>query len=216
MPTQIAVRFDADRNFVRTQYRSADLTSEGQAPLFEKYFLLNRAYDLSWNLTKSVVLTYSALANAVVDEPNGDINTRAKQDSIWRHLRNFGRTKNFDQKVRLTYRLPLDKIPLLDWMTADYSHSINYQYQASSLGISDTLGIAYGNIARNSLERSIRGKVDFVKLYNKLRYLRFANNPSPPRKNFARSPGDDEEITRESSRLLKNLTRLVMTVRLSD
>lgn len=213
LPTQIAVRFDADRNFVRTQYRSADLTAEGQAPLFEKYFLFNRAYDLSWNLTKSVVLTYSAFANAVVDEPNGDINTRSKQDSIWRHLRSFGRTKNFDQKVRLTYRIPLDKIPLLDWMTADYSHSIAYQYQASSLGISDTLGIAYGNVIRNSLDRSIRGKVDLVKLYNKVRYLRFANNPSPPRKNFARSPGDDEEIMRESSRLLKNLTRLVMTVR---
>jgi cell surface protein SprA len=213
LPTQISVRFDADRNFVRTLYRSADLTDAGQAPLFEKYFLFNRAYDLSWNLTKSVVLSYSAFANAVVDEPNGDINTRSKQDSIWRNLRNFGRTRNFDQKVRLTYRIPLDKIPLLDWMTADYTHNISYQYQASSLGISDTLGIAYGNIARNSLDRRISGKVDFVKLYNKLRYLRFANNPSPPRKNFARSPGDDEDVKREPSKVLKNITRLMMTVR---
>lgn len=97
--------------------------------------------------------------------------------------------KTFDQKLRLTYRLPLDKIPLLDWMTADYSHNIGYQYQANSLGISDTDGIFYGNTIRNSLDRSIRGKVDFVMLYNKLRYLRFANTPSPKRKNFARSPG---------------------------
>ncbi len=213
LPTQVAIRFDADRSFVRTLYRSADLTDANQAPLFEKYFLFNRGYDLSWNLTKNVVLTYSAYANAVVDEPIGDINTRSKQDSIWRNFRNLGRMKNFDQKVRVTYRLPLEKIPLLDWMTADYNHNITYQYQANSLGISDTLGIAYGNVVRNSLERSIRGKVDFVKLYNKLRYLRFANNPSPPRKNFARSPGDDEDISREPNKILKNLTRVLMTVR---
>ncbi|MFN4144740.1 MAG: cell surface protein SprA [Runella sp.] len=213
LPTQIAVRFDADRSFVRTQFRSAELTGAGQAPLFEKFFMLNRAYDLSWNLTKSVVLTYSAMANAVVDEPIGDINTQAKQDSIWRNFLRLGRMKNFDQKVRLTYRLPLDRIPLLDWMTADYNHNIGYQYQANALGISDTLGIEFGNVVRNSLDRGIRGKVDFVKLYNKLRYLRFANSPSPPRKNYARSPGDDEEISREPSKVLKNLTRLLMTVR---
>lgn len=213
LPTQVAVRFDADRSFVRTLYRTGDLTSLGQSPLYEKYFLFNRSYDVSWNLTKSIMLSYSALANAVVDEPQGDIDTRAKQDSIWNNLRRFGRTKNFDQKLRLTYRLPLDKIPLLDWMTADYSHNIGYQYQANSLGISDTLGVFYGNTIRNSLDRSIRGKVDFVMLYNKLRYLRFANTPSPKRKNFARSPGDDEEINREPSKLLKNITRLLMTVR---
>lgn len=213
LPTQIAVRFDADRNFVRTIYRSADLTEAGQVPLFEKYILFNRSYDLSWNLTKSIVLTYSAFANAVVDEPQGNIDKRYKQDSIWRNFRDFGRMKNFDQKVRLTYRLPLDKIPLLDWMTADYSHNISYQYQANALGISDDSSKVFGNTIRNSLDRSIRGKVDFVKLYNKLRYLKFANNPSPPRKNFARSPGDDEDISREPNKVLKNITRLLMTVR---
>lgn len=128
LPTQIAIRFDADRSFIRTLYRSADLTDANQAPLFEKYFLFNRGYDLSWNLTKNVVLSYSALANAVIDEPEGDINTQAKQDVVWRNFRNLGRMKNFDQKIRLTYRLPLEKIPLLDWMTADYNHNIMYQF----------------------------------------------------------------------------------------
>lgn len=258
LPTQIAVRFDADRSFIRTLYRSADLTDANQAPLYEKYFLFNRGYDLSWNLTKNVVLSYSALANAVIDEPEGDINTQAKQDVVWRNFRNLGRMKNFDQKIRLTYRLPLEKIPLLDWMTADYNHNIMYQFspitsysssgpsfssgssgmstfggnnsygvgntggygtnqnpafQAGGYRLTDSENFLLGNILRNGKEQGIRGKVDFVKLYNKLRYLRFANNPSPPRKNFARSPGDDEDISREPSKVLKNLTRLLMTVR---
>lgn len=213
LPSQVAVRYDVDRSFISTLYRSGDLTESGQTPFYEKYFLYNRNYDLNWNLTKSIVLTYSARANAVVDEPIGMIDTQTKRDSIWRNFRNFGRMKNYDQDIKLTYRIPLDKIPLLDWMTADYSHRINYQYQANSLGIGDSLGISFGNIARNSLDRNIRGKVDFVKLYNKIRYLNFANRPSPPRKNFARSPGDDEDIRREPSRALKNITRLLMAVR---
>ncbi|MDF7821943.1 cell surface protein SprA [Runella sp. MFBS21] len=251
LPTQIAIRFDADRSFIRTQYRSGDLSDVGQYPLFEKYFLFNRAYDLNWNLTKNVVLTYSALANAIIDEPLGNIDTEIKRDSVWRNFRSFGRMKNYDQKIKLTYRLPLEKIPLLDWMTADYNHNINYQFSpitsfssslysgtdglnssglnnatyntntsnqssaftAGGYRLTDTDNYLLGNSIRNGREQSIRGKVDFVKLYNKLRYLRFANNPSPPRKNFARSPGDDEDVAREPSKLLKNITRLLMTVR---
>ncbi len=213
LPSQVAVRFDVDRSFISTLYRSGDLTESGQAPFYEKFFLFNRSYDLNWNLTKSVVLTYSARANAIVDEPQGAIDTEIKRDSMWRNIRNLGRMKNFDQNVQLTYRLPLDKIPLLDWMNADYGHRIGYQYQANSLGIGDSLNIPFGNIARNSLDRNIRGKIDFVKLYNKIRYLNFANRPSTPRKNFARSPGDDEDVRREPSRVLKNLTRFLMAVR---
>ena len=231
LPTLVAVRYEANRMFTRTTYRGSDLGTAGQEPNFEKYFLFNRSYDLNWNLTKSIVLTYSAQANAAVDEPYGDLNTDAKRDTLWQNFRRLGRSKSYDQKIRFTYRLPLDKIPLLDWMSADYSHNISYQYTATSLGLQDTTGFDlgnvvknsrewslrspadFGNVIRNSRERSIRGKVDFVRLYNKIKYLNFANRPSPPRKNFARSPGDDEEINREPSRIAKNITRLLMTLR---
>jgi cell surface protein SprA len=213
LPTSLAARFDADRSFVRSLYRSADLTSIGQTPLYEKIFMLNRNYDIVWNLTKNATLSYRAAAQAAVDEPYGEIDNRIKQDSIWYNFRNMGRTKNYDQDIRLSYRIPLEDIPLLDWMTADYTHNIKYQYTANSLGISDTLEVPFGNTAQNSRDWGLRGRVDFVKLYNKLKYLNFANRPSPVRKNFARSPGDDEEIKAEPSRALKNIARFMMAVR---
>lgn len=231
LPTLVALRVEGNRSFTRTVYRGSDLGTEGQEPFFEKFFLFNRAYDLNWNLTKSIVLAYSAQANAAVDEPMGDLNTDAKRDTLWMNFRKLGRMKNYNQTVKATYRLPLERFPLLDWMTADYSHNITYQYTANSLGIRDTTGTylgnvikdtgrwtlrndeLFGNTIRNSVERSIRGKIDFVKLYNKIKYLNFANRPSAPRKNFARSPGDDEEINREPSRFAKNITRFLMAVR---
>ncbi|TKT94318.1 T9SS outer membrane translocon Sov/SprA [Dyadobacter frigoris] len=213
LPNMVSLRADVDRRFARTQLRNADLTTDGQVPMFEKYFWFNRYYDFGWNLTKNMTLLYNASANSIIDEPMGDINTSQKKDSLWHNFMKLGRIKNFDQKIKLTYRLPLDKIPLLDWMTADYSHSIDYNYQANALGLVDSDSLPFGDIIRNSRERGISGKVDFVMLYNKLRYLKFANTPSAQKKNFARSPGDIEDIDMRSTDLLKNITRVLMTVR---
>ncbi len=213
LPTLVSIRTDMDRSFIKTQLRSSDLTTNGIVPQFEKYFLFNRYYDLTWNLTRSLVLTYHAQANAVIDEPAGDINTQAKRDSIINSIKHLGRMKNFVQDIRATYRLPLDKIPLLDWIAADAIYGVGYQFQANSFGIADTLGVPFGNIIRNNRERGITGRVDLIRLYNKIRYLRFANTPSPIRKNFARNPGDIEDIERSESKILKNFTRALLTVR---
>lgn len=212
-PTSIAVRTDVERSFIRTQLRNSDLTTDGQLPYFEKFFWFNRFYDLTWNLTKSMVVTYNAAARAMVDEPYGDLDTQEKRDTLWRNFRNFGRMKDFDQRINLTWRLPLDKLPFTDWMSADYNHRIGYNFMANALGAVDDTGAEFGNIIRNSRERGISGRVDFVVLYNKLKYLKFANTPRAARKNFTRSPGDMEDARTESSQVLKDFTRLLMTVR---
>jgi cell surface protein SprA len=213
LPNMVSVRADVDRRFLKTQLRNADLTTDGVQPMYEKYFWFNRYYDLNWNLTRNMTLAYNSSANSVIDEPMGDIDSGEKKDSLWANFKKLGRIKNFDQRISLTYRLPLNKIPLTDWMSADYKHTIGYQYQANALGLVDTTGAPFGDIIRNSRERGVSGKVDFVMLYNKLRYLKFANTPSAARKNFARSPGDVEEIDMRTTDVLKNITRLLMTVR---
>ncbi|WAC11755.1 T9SS outer membrane translocon Sov/SprA [Dyadobacter pollutisoli] len=213
LPNMVQVSTDVDRRFLKTQLRNADLTTDGIQPLYEKYFWFNRYYDFGWNLTRNMTLTYKGVANSIIDEPMGDINSAEKKDSLWNNFKKLGRIKNFDQRIDLTYRLPLDKIPLTDWMTADYKHSVTYQYQANALGLKDTTGLPFGDIIRNSRERGITGKVDFVLLYNKLRYLKFANTPSVARKNFARSPGDIEDIDMRTTDILKTVTRALMTVR---
>ncbi|WP_337040941.1 T9SS outer membrane translocon Sov/SprA [Emticicia sp. 17c] len=213
LPTVIAFRTDFDRNFAKTQLRSADLTTNGVIPMYEKYFLMNRFYDLQWNLTKSILFNYSASMNAIIDEPLGDINTKTKADSIYRNILRLGRAKNFNQDMRFTYRLPLDKFFLLDWVTADAKYNNNFNFQAASYNIKDEFGVAFGNTIRNGREWGVRGKVDFVKLYNKVKYLRFANNPTPKQKRFTRNPGDDEEIELPPSNVAKSFTRLLMAVR---
>lgn len=213
LPTVIAFRTDFDRSFAKTQLRNSDLTTNGIIPMFEKYFLMNRTYDLQWNLTKSILFNYSASMNAIIDEPQGDLNTQRKIDSLWTNFKKLGRAKTFNQDMRFTYRLPLDKFFLLDWMTADAKYNNNFNYQAVSLNILDEFNIPFGNTIRNGRDKGVRGKIDFVKLYNKAKYLRFANSPNPEKKRFTRNPSDDENIDIAPSNLAKAFTRLLMSVR---
>jgi cell surface protein SprA len=213
IPNSIAVSMDMDRSFVKTQMRNSDLTSKDVSPFFEKYWLMNRRYDVGWNLTKSIVLTYNALSNAIIDEPRGDLDTQIKQDSVLASLKRFGRTKGYDQRISGTYRIPFDKSKLLDWLSADYNYRSGYLFAANSYDIRDEENINFGNIIKNNREQTVSGRIDFVKLYNKVRYLKFANSPTPQRKNFTRNPGDFDELPSPPSVGVKSIARALMAIR---
>ena len=225
LPNSVTLRAEMDRSFIKTQLRNADvqqgssavgtptLTSNGIPPMFEKYWLFNRSYNLNWNLTKSIVVNYNALANAIIDEPYGGLESQSDRDSVSGNLRRFGRTKGYDQQTSAIWRLPLNKSPLTDWMTADYSHKFGYTYMANSYQIKDDDGFLFGNMIRNTRSRGINGKVDFVALYNRIRALRLANQPRVERKNVARNPGDDEDIIKPQPNFVRSITRLLMTLR---
>ena len=213
LPTVVSVRADVDRSFIKTQLRNADLNTNGISPQFEKYFFFNRYYDLTWNLTKNLVVSYHAAANAIIDEPYGEINTPYKRDSIWQSLRQLGRTKNYQQTINATYRIPFDKFPIVNWVSGDLTYNIGYQFTANSFGLKDSLLVPFGNTIRNNREVGIAGRVDLVLLYNKVKALRWANTPSPSRLNFARNPGSIQDINPGGNRLTKAFIRTLLTVR---
>jgi cell surface protein SprA len=224
LPNSVTLRADMDRSFIKTQLRNVNpstnantgtpvLTTEGVPAQFEKYWFFNRAYNLNWNFTKSVVIGYNATANAIIDEPYGDLASQKDRDSVSRNLRRFGRTKGFDQQVNIVWRLPLNKSPLTDWMSADYSHKFGYTYLTNSFEIKDDDGYLFGNTIKNTRSRGITGKVDLVALYNRVRALRLANQPRVERKNVARNPGDDEDIIKPQPSFMRSVTRLLMAIR---
>jgi cell surface protein SprA len=161
---------------------------------FEKSFFFNRNYAVRYSPFKSLTLDYTANVAAIIDEPAGEIdNTNirpgfSKRDSVWKNLRNFGRKKNFDQNIRLGYRLPLDKFPLTDWTSVDAAYSANYIWAAAPLGLNDDSARFLGNTVQNGREISINGRFDLVKLYNKSKWLNGINNPKPKPKKKVEDP----------------------------
>lgn len=249
LPSRFSFRTDLDRRynerFLQRVTEPGQLpTTAGIAGVFYKSFYINRIYDFKWDLTKALILDYTATNRGVIDEGAGQslgdsptaIANRAQQ---WENLKRGGRTTNFNQTVALTYRLPLDKFPLTDWISADTRYSAHYSWQAAStaLGIrtpanpanaSDTTTVLanLGNTVQNNREVSANGKIDLVKLYNKVKFLNIINNAQPatpprpapadpnnPGAPVRPQPTAPDTAKKDPLRFVKAVLRAVMTAR---
>jgi cell surface protein SprA len=175
-PTSILARLDVDRRFLRSQYRNDQLSTTGVDPLFQKSFFMNRSFAVNWDLSQSLRVDFQSRASAVVDEPEGDLDTEAKRDSVKYNAWRFGRTTNYNHSATLNYSIPLSKLPATDWIQTDYRYVTSYTWQTGAIGQKDTLG----NVIQNTRDQSLTGKLDLVKLYNKNKKLAALNAPKRP------------------------------------
>jgi len=215
LPSSLGVRFDLDRSFGKNIYRNDGFES---APNYLKYFTFNRQYNLRWNLSKSLSFEYNALANAIIDEPEGEGDT--VRTTIIKNLKNFGRMKNFDQRFTFNYAIPLDKFPVTDWLGADYRWQASYNWRAGPINMPDTLNFA--NTIQNARDQNLSGRADLVKLYNKVKFLKELNTPKRP---AATRPGTNPKVPARPDPkadtvkektvppLIKGLLRTLMSVR---
>ena len=230
MPANIGVRFDLNRSFTRTIYRNSGISSEfvDSDPSYVKHFTFNRQYNVRWNFSKNLSFEYAALANAAIDEPEGDINTKARKDSVIHNLKRFGRMKNFTQSVTINYTLPLDKLPITDWLGADYRFRADYAWKAGTYNKPDSLvkpgeqdlpdSLDFKNTIQNNRSQNMAGKIDMVKLYNKIKFLKALNTPArpvtrSPLNNRVQARMDTVKTPASMNGLLKGLFRLVMSLR---
>jgi cell surface protein SprA len=180
VPSNIAFRFDVNRQFGRYVPRivnSFDNKVETVDSTYDKYFNFDRFYSFRWDLTRSINIDYTATNKSRVDEPAGELNTRAKKDSMWQNFYKGGRNVNFDQNIIATYTIPTSKFPFLDWTNMRASYTAHYRWTASSL-LAQYLN--QGNILENGSDRVVNGELDFSRLYNKSRWLAALENE--PRK----------------------------------
>lgn len=218
MPNSISVRGELQRSFTKMAYRNTDPTATNSVPNWQKYFIFNRYYTLSWALTKSLKLDYNATVNAIIDEPSGDINTKQKRDSIIGNLKRLGRMKYFEQNITANYTLPFDKFPLTNWIGAEYRYNVGYNWRAGPLETVDSLKM--GNVIQNTQNQTYTGKLDIVKLYNKLGFLKTVNTPKPPPPPPPKNAAERLKLAKADTlphrpelRLAKALLRLIMSLR---
>ncbi|MCP4459269.1 MAG: cell surface protein SprA [Cytophagales bacterium] len=181
-PTSFSVSALLDRQYSRTQFFNDDLTIDGIEPNFERLFTFNRLYNLRWNFFKSLNFDYTASANAVIDESEGiiidDINTKDERKYVWNQIWNLGRMKSFDQNMTFAYKTPLDKLPFTNWLGADLKYAAGYKWTAGALNQTDANDNTFGNIIQNRRDRGVIGKIDMIKLYDKVTFLNSANASS--------------------------------------
>jgi cell surface protein SprA len=247
LPSRFSFRTDLDRRynerFLQRVTEPGTLpTTAGIAGVFYKSFYINRVYDMRWDITKALALDYTANNRGVVDEGIGQsignsAEAQANQALIRQNLLRGGRTTNFDQTIAATYRLPIDKFPLTDWISANVRYSAHYSWQAASTALrvranptnpdpldTTTVKLNLGNTVQNNAEISADGKIDLVKLYNKVKFLNIINNAPPTARPRPVAPAPGAPPTRpqpvapdtahkDPLRFVKAALRAVMTAR---
>ncbi|MGE0077686.1 MAG: cell surface protein SprA [Bacteroidales bacterium] len=180
-PSQISFRTDLDRSYFEQQARNLDNPNEILVPTYSKDFQWNRNYSLNWDLTQSIKFDFTASNTATIDEPDGMVDKKRDRDSyehwrdsVWRNILKLGRNTLYNHQFNITYTLPLNKIPLLDWTSTTARYTGTYRWEAGSV-LSDTSTFDPGNEIQNSNAIQLNGQLNMTNLFNKSRYLKQIN-----------------------------------------
>ena len=196
LPQSIAFNSDISRHYYELQERDMENLENKSLPLtFSSDFLWNRSFQLRWDPTKNIHFNFSSGTNAEIEQPNTPVNEAlypdrytAWKDSITRSILELGRPLAYQQNAELSWNVPLNKIPALDWVTVDAKYSSSYNW---TRGIESSTGQSLGNTIANRRDLSANGRFNMENLYNKVEFLKRVNrkfsqtsnhNPKPEKK----------------------------------
>ena len=174
VPSQLSFTGDINRNY--SEVKNRNITNDAfTQTFFNKNITFNRNYSVRYDLSKSIKLDLTATNDARVFEPQGRIDTRPEKDSILRNITDLGVSTNYRHQANLNWNIPINKIPILDFVTATYKYGVNYSWQRTPFALGqDTMG----NTVQNSNTHAWNGQFNMVSLYNKIPYFKKINSKS--------------------------------------
>ena len=166
IPKTFAVNSNINRNYNEQQSRNlVDGLSE-QPELKQRRFMFDWDYAIGFDLTKSLQLNFDATNSYVYDTFNSDEDIQVFDDFF-----NTGRANHYHQKLNGTYNIPIDKIPFLKFIKADYGYTADFDWQAASQGTIDVNGVEVsslelvGNVIQNANTHNLNTTFNFERLY---------------------------------------------------
>lgn len=181
LPKQFTFRTDLFREFNEMKFRNNSDYELLILPTYRKNYTWDRTYNFAYAPFKSLNITFNAINNARIDEPEGKIDTKTKRDSINHNLGRGGRTIHYTQNLNVAYNIPFSKFPMLDWITGNVSYAASFDFQSGQLlrnEITGKLEKPWGNTISNSNNINLQGQLNFTTLYNKVPYLKNLNSPA--------------------------------------
>ncbi len=182
LPQSFSASTDMHRTFSQLKLRNYSSSGSINDPMdltFSQDFVWNRQFDAKWDLTRNLKFSLQTAMNANIDEgyytPELDMGKdvyEAWRDTVMHSLGTFGSPQQYQQVFTASWNIPLNKIPALDWLTANASYNSNYNWNrtANMQG-----NIDFGNIISSMGAWQADGQVNFEKLYNKSGYLKGVN-----------------------------------------
>lgn len=178
MPSLLHFRVDVNRIYNENTLRqnSPDNFLPVMGSLYNKNFNFNRIYGISWNLTRNLKLDFNATNYAIVDEPDGRLNG-LQRDTLWENFWRMGRTTDYNHQLNVTYTLPTNRIPGLDWVQIDTRYGTQFTWQTEPRFSQLAPDMSLGNTIQNARTIQVNPRVSLLNLYQKFGFIR--NNTGP-------------------------------------
>ena len=199
LPQSIAFNSEITRNYYELQERDLESLDRQRLPLtFSEQFLWNRDFSLRWDFTKNLHFNFQSATRAQIEEPYTPVNKdlypdryTAWKDSVRQSIRNWGTPLDYQQQVSASYQLPLNKLPIFDWVNTDASYNARYSWVRGT-ELED--GTSLGNTISSNRNLNINGSFNMETLYNHIPFLKKVNE------RFRKAAGRNGAVSGNASR----------------
>ena len=165
VPKSISVNSRINRTFNSQKSRNLVEGLSPQPTLTQRRFLFDWDYTIGFDFTKSMSVNFNA-TNSFIYDAFGS----GEELEIFDNFFNTGRPTNYHQKLNATYKIPINKLPYLNFVTADYAYTADFDWSAVSQD--QTIVNQVGNVIQNANTHNLVGTFNLEKLYRNLKLER--------------------------------------------
>ena len=124
-------------------------------------------------------MNFQSATHAEIEEPYTPVNKdlypdryEAWKDSVWTSIKHFGTPLDYQQNFTLSYQLPINLLPVFDWVNADANYTAAYTWVRGTK-LED--GTSLGNTITANRSLNVNGSFNLERLYNHVPFLKKTN-----------------------------------------
>lgn len=177
VPSNISFQTAMMRNYYELQLRDLENTGDKPNVNFSSNFYWDRAFSLRWDFTNNLNMTFTSGTNARIEEPYVQVNKELApdqyqiwKDSVKQSIADLGTPLKYDQTFNVTWNLPLQFIPVLDWVNSSVTYNAQYNWDRGA-----TTETEIGNTIKNQRQIDWQSSLNLLSFYNKNKYLKKVN-----------------------------------------
>lgn len=163
LPSSISVNSNIVRSFNEQEARSLVEGLPELDPLTQRRYFFDWDYNIAYNLTKSLQFTFRATNNYIYDRFETDTGGEIVNAGLFNNFFKIDRPNNYHQTLDANYKIPINKIPIFDFVDATYRYTADYDWQAPAQSFTEQIG----NTIQNANTHSLTANLNMTKFYKK-------------------------------------------------
>ncbi len=214
-PTQFSFTTQVERKYNEMLRRNLNNPNQTFNPSYNKDFRWTRNYAYSHNLSRGIKIDFTSNVMARIEEPEGQLDRnmsdyeRLRDSVILPSINEFGTATDYNHNIKISYNIPVNKIPGLGWVTANANYTGQYDWKKGPEMGDDLPDL--GNQIQNSNKRMLTVGLNFNKLFTSVAYVDQVHKKfkKPLDKRFKEKEVIDVQYIKERLRLKAREKRVI-------